>query len=664
MSDNYCKSDSYIYMNIKQGNIDALKSILDSQDVKSKTVSNVTNTKNRYKYPLLYAIRLAGGKLKLFNDISSTRFRKMMCKLPKNRLDDTSIYCDIVKLLIRYGAEMDRVCNSYTVYNTYGKNITEECNYTRTMMGYTYFSTIPLCNILWEETNDSTRYYLRSITVKCAIRSWNVKLVKYLIENNMIRNTGTHLSDYLLEAIRSNNSSMVKLFLDGGIDLNTPICDKYHSVIYHSTAQGNFEITKMLLEYGANPNIGNTYYILENAIMSKRHSTELFKILLEYGINIVCREELFIRAVCKRNFNIIINLLQIGISKIAVSTLCMVIFELRDVRLVRKLIKIIPNINSPCEMCKMYPIHAASSIMTCSIVKLFIKLGAKVNVVNKYGKTPLHISALYSSVRNMRKLLRNDANIEEKNADGKTPLHIACKLNNVPVIKLLLSIGVSTNLMDIQHNSPLQYAIQNDCEEVVKLLLDYGADINSIYKREVPFQEYGTPLTISYFYNYRITCDIITYLYYLSLNYPNQYKEFDYNTKSINNYSSTINIKKKIEYEINIMKNILIGYIDRKAISLLDTLYISKLDTIYRLVKNIKISKLKNIKMFIFLLKKHIKYMEKRNRLVEVSIKTINTVLHNDNSRWWILSPEIHYTILSYLDNNDLKRITCQNETI
>lgn len=79
-------------------------------------------------------------------------------------------------------------------------------------------------------------------------------------------------------------------------------------------------------------------------------------------------------------------------------------------------------------------------------------------------------------------------------------------------------------------------------------------------------------------------------MYFLSINYPNQYKEFDYNTntKSINNYSSTINIKKKIEYEINIMKNMLIGYIDRKAISLLDTLYISKLDTIY-LVKNIKI---------------------------------------------------------------------------
>ncbi|QGM48660.1 ankyrin repeat protein [Magpiepox virus] len=64
------------------------------------------------------------------------------------------------------------------------------------------------------------------------------------------------------------------------------------------------------------------------------------------------------------------------------------------------------------------------------------------------------------------------------------------------------------------------------------------------------------------------------------------------------------------------MKNMLIGYIDRKAISLLDTLYISKLDTIYL-------------------------------------VKTINTVLHDDNSRWWILS------ILSYLDNNDLKRITC-----
>ncbi|AYP74277.1 ankyrin repeat protein [Fowlpox virus] len=666
MSDNHCESDLAIYKYIKRGNVDLLKSILDKHNVNLETVNNVLSIGKISRHPLVYAMRLAGGKLKLFNDISSTRFRKMMCKLPKNRLDNTTIYCDIVKLLIRYGAEIDRVCNSYIVYNTYGKNITEECNYTRTIMGYTYFNTIPLCNILWEETDDPSRYYLRSITVKCAIRSWNVNLIKYLLENDMIKNTGTDLSDYLLEAIRSNNSSIVKLFLESGIDLNIPICDKYHSVIYHSTVQGNFEITKMLLEYGANPNIGNTYYILENAIMSKRHSTELFKILLQYGINIACREELFIRAVCKRNFDIITHLLQIGINKIAVSTLCMVIFELRDVRLVRKLIKTIPNINSPCEMCKMYPIHAASSIMTSSIVKLFIKLGAKVNVVNKYGKTPLHISALYSNVRNMRKLLREGADINARDDDESTPLICAVKGNKSINIKFLLDNGADINIKDSSCNTALTYAIKNSSIENVRLLLHYGADLNSIYKREAPFQECGTPLTISYCYNYRITCDIMTYLYYLSLNYPNikEHRDFDYNMRSINSYSSTLNIKKKIDYEVSIMKNFFIGIKDNKSVSLFDVLRISKLDTIYNLVKNVRISKLKNMEMFTFLLRKHIKYMEKRNRMIESSIRVINMVLNSDNSRWWLLSPEIHYLIFSYLGEDDLKKITSYDRNI
>ncbi|ARE67249.1 SWPV2-ORF030 [Shearwaterpox virus] len=659
MSDNDCKSDSYIYMNIKQGNIDALKSILDRQDVNFEICTSLLSKGKISRHPLVYAIRLAGGKLKLFNDISSTRFRKMMCKLPKNRLDNTDIYCEVVKLLIQYGAKIERVCNSYVVYNTYGKNINETCNYTRTMMGYSYFSNIPLCNILWKETNDKSRYHLRSITIKCAIHSWNVKLLKYFIDNNMLVDTDTHLSDYFLEAIRSNNYYIVKLFLDNGIDLNTPICDQYHSVIYHSTLQQNFKITKMLLEYGANPNIGNTYHILGNVIMSKRHSTELFNILLEYGINIVYKEELLIKAVCKRNFDIIIHLLRLGMTNVSISTLCMIIFELNDIHIVKKLLKVIPDINKPCEMCKMYPIHAAASIMSQRILKLFLKMGVNINVVNRYGKTPLHISALYSKVRNIRKLLRKGADINAIDDDGITPLMCAVKGNKLTNVKFLLENGADVNIKDISYNTALIYAIKNGHVGNVRLLLDYGADINSVQQYEDPFQEYGTPLTLSYCYNYRITCDIITYLYFLSINYPNQYKEFDHNTKSINNYSSTINIKKKIEYEINIMKNMLIGYIDGKAISLLDTLYISKLDTIYRLVKNIKISKLKNMKMFIFLLKKHIKYMEKRNRLIEVSIKTINTVLHDDNSRWWILSPEIHYTILSYLDNNDLKRITC-----
>nr|UOX39060.1 ankyrin repeat containing protein [Finch poxvirus] len=659
MSDNDCKSDSYIYMNIKQGNIDALKSILDRQDVNFEICTSLLSKGKISRHPLIYAIRLAGGKLKLFNDIRSTRFRKMMCKLPKNRLSNTDIYCETVKLLIQYGAEIERVCNSYVVYSTYGKNITDTCNYTRIIMGYSYFSSIPLCNILWKETNHKSRYHLRSITIKCAIHSWNVKLLKYFIENDMLADTDTNLTDYFFEAIRSNNYSIVKLFLDKGINLNTPICDQYHSVIYHSTLQQNFRITKLLLEYGANPNIGNTYYILENVIMSKRHSTELFNILLEYGINIVYREELLIKAVCKRNFDIVVQLLKLGITNVSISTLCMIIFELKDIHIVKKLLKVIPNINKPCEMCKMYPIHAAASIMSQRILKLFLKMGVNINVVNRYGKTPLHISALYSKVRNIRKLLRKGADINAIDDDGITPLMCAVKGNKLTNVKFLLENGADVNIKDISYNTALIYAIKNGHVGNVRLLLDYGADINSVQQYEDPFQEYGTPLTLSYCYNYRITCDIITYLYFLSINYPNQYKEFDYNTKSINHYSNTINIKKKVEYEINMMKNISIGYIDRKAISLLDILCVSKLNTIYRLVKNIKISKLKNIEMFVFLLKKHIKYMEKRNRLIELSIKTINRVLHDDNSRWWILSPEIHYIILSYLDNDDLRIITC-----
>jgi len=106
-----------------------------------------------------------------------------------------------------------------------------------------------------------------------------------------------------------------------------------------------------------------------------------------------------------------------------------------------------------------------------------------VNILNKNGYTPLHISYCFESKANpkiVQLLLKYGAqeSLNTPGKDGYTPLHLACKSYNLAKVKLLLDYGAQESLStpDKYGWTPLHLACQDqDNLAMVKLLLDNGA---------------------------------------------------------------------------------------------------------------------------------------------------------------------------------------------
>jgi len=83
------------------------------------------------------------------------------------------------------------------------------------------------------------------------------------------------------------------------------------------------------------------------------------------------------------------------------------------------------------------PLHVAISRNNIESVKLLIKLGANVNMINPDRETPLHYAT--RSVEMCKILIENGAKINEKQRSDYTPLYYAS--NNEGVVEFLISKG-------------------------------------------------------------------------------------------------------------------------------------------------------------------------------------------------------------------------------
>lgn len=113
------------------------------------------------------------------------------------------------------------------------------------------------------------------------------------------------------------------------------------------------------------------------------------------------------------------------------------------------------------------------------IAKLLIEAGARVNVDDGYGATPLYNSAAGKSDL-MLLLVEHGAHVNSRTGiyiDGpgnKTPLHLA--IHSPDNLAILIHEGAHLNATDTNGNTALHRAVREDLLSSVKLLLDAGAD--------------------------------------------------------------------------------------------------------------------------------------------------------------------------------------------
>ena len=100
------------------------------------------------------------------------------------------------------------------------------------------------------------------------------------------------------------------------------------------------------------------------------------------------------------------------------------------------------------------------------------------NIQDRYGETPLHISARKGFCNICQWLIESGCNINVKGIGGKTPLHIAVEKNDETLVKLLLKNNADVNIQDWLGKTPLDVCARRDFTNVTQLLIESGCNIS------------------------------------------------------------------------------------------------------------------------------------------------------------------------------------------
>lgn len=112
------------------------------------------------------------------------------------------------------------------------------------------------------------------------------------------------------------------------------------------------------------------------------------------------------------------------------------------------------------------------------VAELLVAHGANVNARDKKGRTPLHRHSDYlENPATIRVLLAKGADVRALTEVGQTPLHL---VRSEEVAKLLIENGADVNAKTPDGLTPLHsVAARGDRIEVIKVLIDRGAHVNA-----------------------------------------------------------------------------------------------------------------------------------------------------------------------------------------
>ena len=203
--------------------------------------------------------------------------------------------------------------------------------------------------------------------------------------------------------------------------------------------------------------------------------------------------------------------------------------EAGDVNMVSFFLSLKMNVNSrDLQYSNETPLHYAATFGEVECVDYLIQNGANVNVKDCYGNTPLHnaVKQNWLSRHNIDKslhilnkkfnrktgdyqkvtgiLIKNGARLNIKNNLGKTPLHLVAEngihrvslvnyfkhpsrpdpdeiiKENIAITTLLLNNGAEIEAKDNEGFSPVYCAINRGNREVTNLLMKKGANLNNL----------------------------------------------------------------------------------------------------------------------------------------------------------------------------------------
>ena len=243
---------------------------------------------------------------------------------------------------------------------------------------------------------------------------------------------------------RCDVESMRHFLQQGDVDLNQQYRPHQNTYLHMACFNNESEIVSLLLEYGADPTIGNRFESTPLHTAAGMDSFACLRVLLSDAY----KHKVDIDATT-------------DIGQTALYLAC----QQHKKRIVRFLLEKGANPNIPMseEFGGETPLHFVSKMTYRYLVYLLLEYGADPNITNTKGESSLWIivrtCAVFSNCEEiLRRFLQNGADIDQRGKYGNTVMHLACGAYDVDLVRFLLENGAKPNEKNDEDETPLDNA--------------------------------------------------------------------------------------------------------------------------------------------------------------------------------------------------------------
>lgn len=206
---------------------------------------------------------------------------------------------------------------------------------------------------------------------------------------------------------------------------------------------------------------------------------------------------------------------------------------------------------------KQSPLHYAVKYNQLEFTEMLISRGAKTNLADENGFTPIHLSVEESvgEVKILELLTKSD-DINNFKQDDKSLLHLLIeKKGDLKTFKWLIEKGANLHAVDKDGCNILHYAAQFGRADIVEYLIGHH-DIKEIINKQD--NNGNTPLHLSVkegFYDitqmllrHGSGVNIMNYDFELPIHFASQDKQDENILKLLIQYDATVNVKNRIDW--------------------------------------------------------------------------------------------------------------------
>ena len=343
-----------------------------------------------------------------------------------------------------------------------------------------------------------------------AVNSKSFRCVQLLVENNAdVNSRDIEGETPLYLSCMKKSLKITEYLMKNGSNVDDRMHLWYRTSLVESCRVGNYDIYKLLLSYGADPNAKTADNMPALHFSMRGHNHEIIKDLISKGLEI--------------------NYEAINWNFRNITPLCMSAEE-NDPETLEILLKNGANPNHilsekndsniPLERDGWTALMLSCKNNWVKNVEILLKWGADPNIVATSGETAMDISFKNGNYDIVTLLLKYGARMEfegrhfiyysiekdleeateiclERGTDpniqinGNSLLHIACYHNNLRIVTSLCNHKANTNQVNTERITPLHIACQNDNFMITKVLVDNNADMFA------ENNDFETPFSIS-----------------------------------------------------------------------------------------------------------------------------------------------------------------------